>query len=43
MRRKRFIKAELIGPSTLDENDNRWKDLILTTKESSGAESSDDK
>jgi hypothetical protein len=41
MRRKRFIEAELAGPSTLNENDDRWDDLILTTKEISRAESSD--
>jgi hypothetical protein len=42
MRRKRFIEAKLAGPSTLNENDDRCDDLILTTEEISRAESSDD-
>jgi hypothetical protein len=41
MRRKCFIEAELARSSTLEENDDMWDDLILTTEESSGAKSSD--
>jgi hypothetical protein len=42
MRRKCFIEAKLASPSMLDEKNDRWDALILTTKESSGEESSDD-
>jgi hypothetical protein len=41
MRRKCFIEVEFARSSTLEENDDRWDDLIITTEESSGAESSD--
>jgi hypothetical protein len=38
MRRKRFVKAKLAGPSMVDENDDRWDNLILTIEETGGEE-----
>ncbi|KAM0823783.1 hypothetical protein ACQ4PT_070637 [Festuca glaucescens] len=36
--RKRFIEAQEVGPTTIDENDERWADLVLTEpSESSGS------
>jgi hypothetical protein len=32
-RRKTFIEAQLNGPSTIDDDDDRWDNLFLTTKE----------
>jgi hypothetical protein len=34
-RRMAWIEAELAGLSTLDENDDRWLDLLFTSSESS--------
>jgi hypothetical protein len=32
MERKRYIEAELAGPSMLDDDDPQWEDLILATE-----------
>ena len=46
MTEKRRLKAEmeaqLIGPSTIDENSNRWLDLLFTSEESSSDQDNSD-
>jgi hypothetical protein len=42
MQRKRFIQAEFAGPSTLNDDDLRWEDLILTIEESFRTKSSNE-